>query len=72
MPGPTNSGLATAQTYDTLREAAAKLNEALTMIGQAEQCGVDCQQWRALATQLGQRIEQRMGVLFPNGRRPAR
>lgn len=70
MPRSTPSPIATAAQYDTLMEARSKLNEALNMIGIAEQCGHDCQRYRQAAQQMSQQLDRYFSVLFPTGQRP--
>jgi hypothetical protein len=70
MPRTTPSPLSTAAVYDTLREAQAKLNTALQMVGISEQCGNDCQAWRQKIQQLGQALDRHLLALFPDGQRP--
>lgn len=47
----------TQQDVDMLKKAQRKLADLIPMLDKAERCGVDCDVYRAIVKELGDRLE---------------
>lgn len=58
----------TASDYDSISDSIAMLDDAMKDIAIAENCGIDCQNRRQVATDQAARLRRLQENIFPNGR----
>lgn len=67
MPGPAANPMSTKENWQKLHDAQAAITRALEGATVLEQCGVECQQQRALAQSLQAQLDKTRAAFFPNG-----
>lgn len=57
--------------YTLLQRGAKALSDAIPILDMAEECGVDCSDYRVGHAELGNRINKYISTFFPNQALPA-